>query len=157
MGLGRHAVEILGDALEAVQGLALLGGNERHDDVLMTDRFRRVERRAPLVGRKRLDVRRRRRQAVVIEQGLHVRRGLPEVARELDLLVARRGHLGDRRVEIFLHLVPHRVQLQPDAVELAAGGSGIGARGSGLQPDPQRRRTECPYEIAPISHVSFPP
>jgi len=58
----------------------------------------------------------------VIEHGLHVGRGLPEVARELDFLVARCGHLGDRTLELPLQLVPHGVQLQADAVELALGG-----------------------------------
>src|SRR2546422_10599641 len=46
VGLGRRAVEVLGDPLKAVQGFARLRGNPRDDDVFVADRLRDVERRS---------------------------------------------------------------------------------------------------------------
>ncbi len=76
----------------------------------MADHRRGVERRTPLGWGER-DVRRGCREPVVVQQGAHVARVSAEVARELDFPVPGRGDARDGPVEIFFHLVTHRIQL----------------------------------------------
>jgi len=44
---------------------------------------------------------------------------LIEVSGELDFLIPRRGHFAERAFEVFLHLGPHGVELQPKLVDLS--------------------------------------
>src|SRR3989449_9535981 len=104
-----------------------------------TTLFRSIRRQRYMRGR--------RGEAVLVEQGTHVARRLPEVARELDLPVAGRRDPGDGAGEVLLQLVPHGIELQPDAAELVARvarrGPRAGEHGGGR-----------PDERAPVHHRS---
>src|SRR2546422_1908009 len=74
-----------------------------------TTLFRSIRRQRYMRGR--------RGEAVLVEQGTHVARRLPEVARELDLPVAGRRDPGDGAGEVPLQLVPHGIELQARSEE----------------------------------------
>src|SRR5439155_15021744 len=82
-------------------------------------------------------MRRRCREPVMVQQGAHVARRPAEVARELDFSIPGGGDSRDRALDILFHLVAHRVQLQPDAVQ-----PGCGKRDARCG-NPERRERGC--------------
>src|SRR5437773_5254454 len=100
----------------------------------MPDRLGRVERCLPLFVILKRDVRRRRRETVSSEDGLHVSGSMIEVACELDLLVPDLRDVCERPFEICFHLIAYGVELNADFIEPSgawcAGASGTRDRES---------------------------
>ncbi len=113
-------VEEGGGLLPDIGLLALLLTDPGNDQKPVTENPRGRERLGQLgLGRRPVDVRGRRGQAVLVEHRPHGFWLLAEEPRELDLLEPDRRDLGERPGDVGLHQVAHRIQLQANRAELA--------------------------------------
>src|SRR5262249_12788426 len=91
------------------------------------------------------DVRGRRREPMALQRVPYLRRRVLEVARELDLGVAKRRHPRERLIEVFFEQVTDRVELHAEARERSRAGRANG----------QHRRTHRREESASIERHQY--
>src|SRR5207237_5311 len=152
---GPGGIETIGPLPPVVERAGGLPREARHNQVLVPQPVGDLEAPVPpYEQRDRRNVRRGRPQAFVIECRPNLLRGaaeVPERPQQLDVRVAHGPHRRERSLRILVHRVPHRVQLEPDAVERAKRGSGVGTRGSGRSSVAPCRGTQRFPAIPPSS------
>ena len=166
--LPARLVEERGGLLPDVGLLALLFAHPGDDEEAVAENPRVLEGLGQFgLDRRPVDVRRRRRQAVLVEHGAHGLWLLAEEPRELDLLEPDRGDLAERPGDIGLHQVAHRIQLHADRAELALrergsrkrrggrGGEGRLEEGASVH-DRYRTTWRAGYQTSLRSRVTMP-
>ena len=129
LGVVGRLVNQVGGTLEGVERIAVRVRHRRNREPLVIHLGRVAQRAVPRATQRiETDVRRRRRQPVVVEQLLDGTRRPVVVPGEFDLLVPDRGDLRKRLLDTHGHLLADGVQLQADLVDMIAGKRGVGQR-----------------------------
>src|SRR5207248_2553357 len=110
-------VEPVGPAAIIIETQMVRVGQAGNDQVLMAEYLRSVELPIEVVEDASLDVRRRRNQAVSVEDCAQTVWRHPEIvhrAQELDFLVTRFGDVDESSFQVPSRIVTQRVELNPD-------------------------------------------
>jgi hypothetical protein len=142
-------------AEEICSSLPVVGG-------LSSPLFRKPGQRRPLVtdclcisehGGRLLehvdrDMRRRRREPVLLKQVSDLRGSAPEISGEFDFLVPGGRDLGEGARHVLLHQIANGVELQSDLVDFPARGNGGASRGGVDTGESKRSGADRRKEVA---------